>query len=568
MLAEHLEASVGTDPAVVLAGLPNLIEGVDLDPNALWVANVVLAAEMLPWLALVPARRRRRLPALCRVGYGLAPAQRRARVVLMNPPYARVKLSDGERERFAHALYGHANLYGLFMAAALDQLADDGVLAALVPTSWTSGSYFRNLRSTLSSQAPLQDVTFVVERGGVFDDVLQETCLAVFSGRRRRTTTIASPNGHVASVGKVARPSGAGPWLLPRRSDDAVIAAAAAEMPHTLNSAGWGVSTGPLVWNRRSTDLYPRAARSRVPVTWAADIDGGELHRDQARDGMRYLHLRGCDAEVLVLDEPALLVQRTTAPEQARRIVGAALNAATLKSWGGRVVVENHVNVLRSTALAPLMSHDLLGRVLGSPTIDRLARCLSGSVATSAFELEALPLPDASALPSSRPPERIHRVKSLYEQMYIYDVGMNRKPSGRSLGGTMGVKASARSLDRCDIPVVDGDLVRSVRLAMPDENWLESVTQIFGLLSDPHRMKLMAALLEAEEMCVCDLAAACGTSESSVSHALRLMRACGVVRVRRSGRRAYYSLADAHLRVLLDVSLEHIAHTRHEVNTR
>jgi adenine-specific DNA-methyltransferase len=357
-----------------------------------------MAAEMLPTLAKVPAKRRHPLPALCRVGDGLQAGDRDTAAVLMNPPYGRVKLSHDERERFAHALYGHANLYGLFMAAGLDDLGEGGVLAALVPTSWTSGLYFRNLRDTLGAVAPLQDVTFVVERGGVFDDVLQETCLAVFSARRSQSTTIASMNGHVAKVGKVARPHGSGPWLLPRRSDDAPIAVAAAAMPNTLASSGWGVSTGPLVWNRRSNDLYPRTGKERLPVIWAADIDGGRLHRDPARDSMRYLRLRAGDLNTLVLDECALLVQRTTAPEQARRIVAAPLSAATLATWGGQVVVENHVNVLRPTALAPLLSQDLLTRLFASPTIDRVARCLSGSVALSAFELEALPLPDGATL--------------------------------------------------------------------------------------------------------------------------------------------------------------------------
>ncbi len=71
---------------------------------------------------------------------------------------------------------------------------------------------------------------------------------------------------------------------------------------------------------------------------------------------------------------------------------------------------------------------------------------------------------------------------------------------------------------------------------------------------------LAKALLEGE-MCVCDLAAAAGQSESSVSHALRLLRAHRVVQVRRAGRMAFYKLADSHVRMLLDVALTHVGHT-------
>lgn len=119
---------------------------------------------------------------------------------------------------------------------------------------------------------------------------------------------------------------------------------------------------------------------------------------------------------------------------------------------------------------------------------------------------------------------------------------------------------SVVSLDGCDVNLVDPDRVIAVRESLPKGETIDALAVVFGLLSDPSRVRLLSALLEAGEFCVCDLAAACGSSESSVSHALRLLRANRVVRVRRSGRRAYYSLADSHVRLLLDVALEHLAH--------
>lgn len=94
---------------------------------------------------------------------------------------------------------------------------------------------------------------------------------------------------------------------------------------------------------------------------------------------------------------------------------------------------------------------------------------------------------------------------------------------------------------------------------MPPAEAVEQLGVTFGLLADPGRLRLLMALLEGE-MCVCDLAAASGQSESAVSHALRLLRAHRVVQVRRSGRRAYYRLADSHVRMLLDLALTHQAH--------
>jgi adenine-specific DNA-methyltransferase len=400
-LRQHLSALAEADPRVTLAGLPRLIEGVDADPSAVWITNVVLAAELLPFVARVPEARRRPLPMLARVGDGLAEPPRPARALVMNPPYGRVRLNDAERTRWARYLYGHANLYSLFLAAGLEGLDSDGVLSALVPTSFLAGRYFASLRGELARQAPLRDVTFVKQRGGVFAGVLQETCLATFTRRRARRTSIASANGRVSEVAKVASPRGTRPWVLPRRSDDAHVAAAAAAMKHTLASAGWRVSTGPLVWNRRRADLSALPSESSAPIVWAADLDGGRLHRDPARDDLRYLTLNGRDRAVMLLEKPAVLVQRTTAPEQSRRVVGVELTPEDLEIWGGAVVVENHVNVLRPRRTTkPLLSRTTLAAVLATTTVDRLTRCISGSVALSAYELESLPLPDADTLTS------------------------------------------------------------------------------------------------------------------------------------------------------------------------
>lgn len=120
--------------------------------------------------------------------------------------------------------------------------------------------------------------------------------------------------------------------------------------------------------------------------------------------------------------------------------------------------------------------------------------------------------------------------------------------------------ADGAGLDGCSVRVVDAGRVAAVRAALPDEATVGDVADVFGLLGDPGRLKILVALLRGE-MCVCDLAAASGQGESAVSHALRLLRAHRVVTSRRSGRMAYYRLADAHVRMLLDLALAHQGHT-------
>lgn len=120
---------------------------------------------------------------------------------------------------------------------------------------------------------------------------------------------------------------------------------------------------------------------------------------------------------------------------------------------------------------------------------------------------------------------------------------------------------SVTDMDGCSARMVDPARVSAVRAALPAEQDVADLADVFGLLADPGRLRLLTSLLEAGELCVCDLSAATGMGESAVSHALRLLRAHRVVQARRSGRMNFYRLADSHVRLLLDLALQHIDHT-------
>src|SRR5712691_5396114 len=115
-------------------------------------------------------------------------------------------------------------------------------------------------------------------------------------------------------------------------------------------------------------------------------------------------------------------------------------------------------------------------------------------------------------------------------------------------------------LDRCDVECVEPERVAAVLERLPDERVFQDLAETFRVLSDPGRVRLISALLEAGELCVCDLAAVSGLSQTAVSHNMRLLRSSRLVRYRKQGRNVYYSLEDAHIRLLLDVGLQHVAH--------
>ncbi len=111
----------------------------------------------------------------------------------------------------------------------------------------------------------------------------------------------------------------------------------------------------------------------------------------------------------------------------------------------------------------------------------------------------------------------------------------------------------------CDADRVATDRLEQLRNALSESAALE-LAETFRLLTDPGRLRLIAALLETDELCVCDLSEVTGLSQTACSHNLRLLRAQRLVRYRKQGRKVYYTLDDDHIRVLLYVALQHVTH--------
>lgn len=113
--------------------------------------------------------------------------------------------------------------------------------------------------------------------------------------------------------------------------------------------------------------------------------------------------------------------------------------------------------------------------------------------------------------------------------------------------------------EHCDIDHIHVEGVRRARAALPDAGAAADLAALFGALGDPTRVRLLAALA-VEPLCVCDLAAALGMTQSAISHQLRLLRALHLVRARREGKLVWYALDDDHVHDLLAIGKEHIGH--------
>jgi ArsR family transcriptional regulator len=109
----------------------------------------------------------------------------------------------------------------------------------------------------------------------------------------------------------------------------------------------------------------------------------------------------------------------------------------------------------------------------------------------------------------------------------------------------------------CDCDVIHAEVVEEVNRHMPEDEKLYDLADFFKIFGDSTRIKILWAL-DSNEMCVCDLAVLLNMTKSAISHQLKTLRQEKLVKYRRDGKNAFYSLQDEHVKNLLEIGLEHI----------
>lgn len=112
-------------------------------------------------------------------------------------------------------------------------------------------------------------------------------------------------------------------------------------------------------------------------------------------------------------------------------------------------------------------------------------------------------------------------------------------------------------VERCDEFCTHGEVVGKVQADMPDEEKLYDLAELFKMFGDSTRIRILYVLFEAE-MCVCDIAEVLKMTQSAISHQLRLLKQAKLIQSRREGKMVYYSLADDHVRTIIDQGMEHV----------
>lgn len=110
----------------------------------------------------------------------------------------------------------------------------------------------------------------------------------------------------------------------------------------------------------------------------------------------------------------------------------------------------------------------------------------------------------------------------------------------------------------CEVELIHEDIVKKVKATFPQDEMIFDLADFYKIFGDTTRVKILYAL-DKSELCVCDISALLGMSVSAVSHQLRTLRESDLVRTKRDGKVVYYSLADDHVKSILECGFEHIS---------
>jgi adenine-specific DNA-methyltransferase len=407
---KKLEALKHQPADIIIQHIETHLTGWEIDPFGGWLSQLFVEVVLKDQLR----NENRKLKQIVKIVDSLEMAAENVAgtfdLVIGNPPYGKLKLTEFIKRRFNESLYGHPNLYGLFTHLSLDLAKKNGVIALLTPTSFLAGEYFKNLRKYIRRTSTPIEMDFVSFRKGVFEDVLQETMLSVYrKSTANKAKDIVTTNELITSSADELKTRECGkvklseeltaPWLLPRDPKQTELIRIMATMSGRLTDWGYSVSTGPLVWNRHKSQLSNSKGDSKYPIVWAEAVtqDGRFILKAEKKNHKTYFRpKKGHDW--LVTKKACIVLQRTTAKEQDKRLIAAAVPNDLIKTG---VVIENHLNMIlpkpesKTTVNAPI-----LAAFLNSKIVNEAFRTISGSVAVSAYELEALPLPPTEQLES------------------------------------------------------------------------------------------------------------------------------------------------------------------------
>lgn len=318
-------------------------------------------------------------------------------LVLANPPYGRVSLSDYPEKKWQEVCNsGHINKYALFAQLSFKLAKPGGIVALVLPSSFIAGPLYDRLRSFLRANGEILAVGLVADRKDVFADVAQDVSVVIARAGTAHKFETPVAFGHFTGLQPFKAYSAAklpwrtgDRWTLPANSAGLAIGGA------TLEDYGAAVRSGYFVWNREQERLKTHSRSGlTVPLVWAENVRAGKFCLPKSRDREGTDFVRFPEESPAIIRSDAIVMQRTTNSRQPRRLIAARISPSIVKKWGG-FVSENHTLTIMAKDIETL---DTLCLLLNSAAVDARYRQLSGTASISVKLLREMDLPKPEAL--------------------------------------------------------------------------------------------------------------------------------------------------------------------------
>lgn len=333
-------------------------------------------------------------------------------VAILNPPYGKIHSSSRSRQLVGTLGLQTTNLYSAFVALAVHLVRSGGQVVAIVPRSFTNGTYFKPFRQFLHDNASLQDIHLFESREAAFtdDQVLQENVIVRLvrsKGPSRPAVRLSTSIGPldpkkraVVPYDDIIRPGDSNLFIRIPTHGAKPGYDLESSFTATLTQLGITVSTGRVVEFRAREYLYEseRAEPSTVPLIYPRHFEGARVvWPREPRGKPQAMAVDPKTDELLMPNADYVLVKRFSAKEEKRRVVAAMWESNNFPGTG--VAFENHLNVLHVAGggLDPLVARGICV-YLNSSYIDGLLRGFNGHTQVNASDLRSLPYPDVREL--------------------------------------------------------------------------------------------------------------------------------------------------------------------------
>ncbi|MCA9943953.1 MAG: N-6 DNA methylase [Anaerolineales bacterium] len=336
--------------------------------------------------------------------------------IVGNPPFMSVKKNRIDYiQNYEEILYGHPNLYQLFLWWAVRSSVQNGVISFLIPQSILVGNFFQNLRRALQEKTRLLSITRMIDRKGVVGDADQQMmvlCLRVApdSASKQLVDIRVTRNGHSLSevdlyqvkqprvVRKISNSTVI--WIVSNNALDYTITERAESKCKTIaETDGITIGNGGYVWNQYKELLHSQMELADLPLISSASVipfgldfpfSGSHPSRN------RQYSAQNDDVNDKLHEGPAILLQRTTPRKAGRRLVSGYTPEHFLEKHP-LYFLENHVNYIKSPAESVLDLYGILGW-LNSDILNFIFQLRNGTSHISIFELSLLPIPSHDIL--------------------------------------------------------------------------------------------------------------------------------------------------------------------------